>query len=171
VGWVRGVSSEAVKGRLSSGECAPDFDLPALIGGVKKRFHLREQLEKSHVVLAFYPLNWETKSARQLAAYQAEREKLLPRAEVVGVSVDSIMNTTVWEREIGPFQFPLCSDFWPHGEVSRSYGVLRESGPLAGASERSVFVVRQDGRIVFSRLYGVEELPPLSDVLETLQKL
>ena len=47
------------------------------------------------------------------------------------------MNTTVWEREIGPFDFPLCSDFWPHGEVSRSYGVLREAAPLAGASERA----------------------------------
>lgn len=169
---MRGVSSEIGKSLLLPGEIAPDFDLPALVGGVKRRFQLREQLERTAVVLAFYPLNWQEVSARQLMDYQAERSRYTSRAEIVTVSVDSIMNTTVWEREIGPFDYPLCSDFWPHGEVSRSYGVLREQGPMAGASERSVFVIdRGNGKIVFSKVYGLEDLPPLSDVLTTLHKL
>src|SRR5437588_6151931 len=122
---------------LQPGEIAPDFDLPALIGGVKKRFHLAERIGKQQLVLAFYPLNWDPVSARQMVNYQVHREKLLASgAELVGISVDSIMNTTAWEREIGPFDYPLCSDFWPHGEVSRKYCVLREQGPFAGASER-----------------------------------
>jgi peroxiredoxin len=168
---VRGVSSESIRTVLSPGEVAPDFDLPALIGGVKKRFHLREQLSKSNVVLAFYPLNWEPVSARQLVEYQAQREKFAPSAEVVAISVDSIMNSTVWERDIGPFDFALGSDFWPHGEVSRSYGVFREGGPLAGSSERAVFVVERSGKIAFGRMYDSQELPPLSEVLEALGKL
>ena len=168
---MRGVSSEAIRSILSPGHRAPEFDLPALVGGVKKRFQLREQLDKTNLVLAFYPLNWEANSARQLAWYQADREKLAEKAEVVAISVDSIMNTTVWERDIGPLDYALCSDFWPHGEVSRSYGVFRERAPLAGASERAIFVVAQDGKIVSSRLYGLDELPPLSDVLEIVQKL
>src|SRR5207249_5720176 len=60
--------------------------------------------------------------------------------------VESIMNTTAWERENGPFDFPLCSDFWPHGEVCARYGMLRTSGTGAGASERAVFVLNQIGR-------------------------
>ena len=56
------------------------------------------------------------------------------------------MNTTVWEREIGPLEYPLCSDFWPHGEVSRSYGVFRDRSPLAGTSERAIFVIDRAGR-------------------------
>jgi alkyl hydroperoxide reductase subunit AhpC len=122
------------------------------------------------VALAFYPLNWQAVSARQLVEYQAARSRYTPRAEIVGISVDSIMNTTVWERDIGPFDYPLCSDFWPHGEVSRSYGVLRERDPMAGASERAVFVIDRNGKVAFSRVYGLEDLPPLSDMLETLQK-
>jgi peroxiredoxin len=168
---VRGVSSETIKSILPAGAVAPDFDLPALAGGVKKRFHLREQLETSGVVLAFYPVNWETVSARQLLEFQAERRKFMPRAEVAGISVDSIMNTTVWERDIGPIDFPLCSDFWPHGDVSRLYGVFRESGRLAGASERAVFVIGRDGKIEFSCRYGLEELPPISEVLEAVEKV
>ena len=62
-----------------------------------------------------------------MVAFQVDREKFLARnAETVGICVDSIMNTTAWEREIGPFDFPLCSDFWPHGEVSFRYGLLRD---------------------------------------------
>jgi len=167
---VRGVSSAINRSVLLAGDVAPDFDLPALVAGVKKRFHLREQLEKTDVVLAFYPLNWNTVSARQLTEYQAERSRIFPEAEVVGISVDSIMNTTVWEREIGPFEFPLCSDFWPHGEVSRSYGVFRDQPPLAGASERAIFVVGKGGKVAFSRVYGVEDSPPISDILQNLRR-
>lgn len=167
---MRGVSSVNNRSVLLPGEVAPDFDLPALMGGVKRRFHLREQLEKSGVIVAFYPVNWESVSARQLVEYQAERAHYFPETEIVGVCVDSIMNTTVWEREIGPLEFPLCSDFWPHGEVSRSYGVLREQLPLAGASERAIFVIARGGTVVFSRVYGLKDLPPLSEGLQALHR-
>src|SRR5207237_8798764 len=78
---------------LQPGEIAPDFDLPALIGGVKKRFHLAERIGKQRLVLAFYPLNWEPVSARQTVDSQVQRETLLASgAELVGISVDSSMN-------------------------------------------------------------------------------
>jgi alkyl hydroperoxide reductase subunit AhpC len=157
---------------LRPGELAPDFDLPALIGGVKKRFRLAENRGKQNLVLAFYPLNWEPVSTEQIVAYQVEREKFLARnAEVVGISVDSIMNTTAWEREIGPFDYPLCSDFWPHGEVSRKYRVLREKEPFAGASERAVFVIGKEGKVAFSRIYPASQLPDLQEMLRILTDL
>jgi peroxiredoxin len=154
---------------LQTGEMAPDFDLPALIGGVKKRFHLAERRDQS-LVLAFYPLNWDPVSAEQMVAYQVEREKFLARnAEVVGISVDSIMNTTAWERDIGPFDYPLCSDFWPHGEVSQKYGVFREKGPFAGASDRAIFVIDKTGRIELSKVYPVTQAPDVQEILNTLR--
>lgn len=169
---MRGVSSERQQTIVVPGETAPDFDLPVLVDGVKKRFRLKDELATKNIVLAFYPVNWEGVSAQQLIAYQAEHERFSVRnAEVLGISVDSIMNTTEWEREIGPFTFPLGSDFWPHGEVSQAYGVFREIGPQAGASERAVVVVGRDRRVVFSKVYGLHELPPISDPLEALQTL
>jgi peroxiredoxin len=169
---VRGVSSEHPKTVVPVGNVAPDFDLPVLVGGVKKRLHLNDELARRNIVLAFYPVNWEAVSAQQLIEYQAEREKFAARnAEVVGISVDSIMNTTQWEREIGPFDYSLCSDFWPHGEVSQSFGVFREQAPYAGACERATFVVDRGGKIVFSKVYDLRELPPISETLEALEKL
>jgi len=157
---------------LNVGDQAPDFDLPALVAGIKQRFRLREQREKKHIVLAFYPFNWEPVSGKHLASYQVEREQFLAGgAETVGVSVESIMNTTAWEREIGPFDFPLCSDYWPHGEVAANYGVLRTEQPDAGASDRAVFLVDNSGKIRFRKLYGKSELPNAQEVLEVLRRI
>ena len=168
---------DSVRGVIESepagvGAVAPDFELPALIAGVKKPFRLSTYRGQKNVVLAFYPYNWWDASAKQLIGYQAERPRLLAsHAETVAVTVDSIMNTTAWEREIGPFDFPICADFWPHGEVCARYGVLRESGMEAGASERAVFVIDREGRIAFRKIYGLEEVPSLEEVFPMLGKV
>ena len=167
---MRGVSSEHPSAILEVGDTAPDFELPALVGGVKKKFHLGEELGSKNIVLAFYPFNWESVSARQMAEYQSERDRFTAAsAEVVGICVDSIMNTTEWEREIGPFDYPLCSDFWPHGEVSRSYGVFRDEEPLAGASQRAVFVIDRGAKIRFGKVYDMQQVPPIAETLVALR--
>lgn len=154
------------------GDIAPDFELPALIGGVKKSFCLSDERGKKNIVLAFYPSNWEQVSDKQMVGYQVEREEFLAHhTETVGISVDSIMNTTAWEREIGPFDFPLCSDFWPHGEVCSNYGVLRHQQPWAGSSERAVFVIDKSGTIAFRKVYGLSELPEIGETLQLLHVL
>jgi len=159
-------------GAVSVGDAAPDFELPALIAGVKKSLRLSAYRGQKSVVLAFYPFNWQEASARQMADYQAQRARVLAdNAETVGITTDSIMNTTAWEREIGPFEFPLCVDFWPHGEVCRRYGVLREAGSAAGASERAIFIVDRAGRVTFRKIYAPDEVAPVEDVFAALEKL
>ena len=156
---------------VSVGDDAPDFELPALIGGVRKTFRLSECRGKT-VVLAFYPFNWQEASIRQMVSYQAQRLRLLAsNAETVAINVESILNTTAWERENGPFDFPLCSDFWPHGEVCARYGMLRTSGAGAGASERAICVVNRRGQVVFQRIHGWEEVPPLDEAFSFLERV
>jgi mycoredoxin-dependent peroxiredoxin len=164
---VRGVLESS---RASIGSLAPEFELPALIGGVRKQFRLADYRGKT-LVLAFYPFNWQDASLRQMAAYQSERARILAAGvETVAINVESIMNTTAWERANGPFDFPLCSDFWPHGAVSKQYNVLRESGAGAGASERAIFALNPQGLITFCRVYGPEETPVLEDVISLGEK-
>jgi peroxiredoxin len=157
---------------LQAGDMAPDFDVPVLTGGVRKQFRLSAHRNRRNLVLAFYPANWDPVSTQQMVTYQVEREKLQARqAEVLGISVDHIMNATAWEREIGPFDFLLASDFWPHGEISRRYGVLREADPFKGASERAVFVIDKAGKIRFARRYPVDRLPALEETLDALRNV
>ena len=152
------------------GNPAPDFELPALIDGVRKTVRLSSYRGVKSVLLAFYPFNWQEVTAQQLINYQSQRARVLARnAETLTVTVDSIMNVTAWEREIGPIEFPLCSDFWPHGEVCRRYEVLQEWGENAGASQRVVFAIDRSGSIVFRQTYPWEQVPPLDDVLAALE--
>jgi peroxiredoxin len=65
----------------------------------------------------------------------------------------------------------LCSDFWPHGEVCRKYGVLREQGQFAGASERAIFVVDRSGIIRFRRVYEIEDRPQVEEITRALKEL
>ncbi len=157
---------------LSVGELAPDFELPALIGGVKRRFRLSSQRGKKNILLAFHASNWSEVSRTQFTGYQAEAEKLRARKTVaVSVGVDSIVNTMAWEREIGPLDFPMCSDFWPHGQVCALFGVLRQEDPHRGASDRALYVVDRNGKIVFRESYGLEDLPNLDTTLDFLSGL
>ena len=157
---------------LQAGDMAPDFDAPVLMGGVRKQFRLSEHRSRRNLVLAFYPANWDPVSAQQLIAYQVERGKFKERqAEVLGISVDHIMNAAAWEREIGPFDFLLASDFWPHGAISRQYGVLRESDPFQGACERAIFIIDKAGRIRLARRYPADQLPDLEETLAGLRDL
>ncbi len=170
---IRGVLENGTPG---VGEAALDFELPAVIGGVRQTLRLSSYRGLKNVAMAFYPFNWQDASAAQLISYQTQRPRVLAsNSEILAITVDSIMNTVAWEREIGPFDFPLCSDFWPHGEVSERYGVLRKgdrnSDGAAGASERAVLVVDRGGSVVFRRSYHPGEIAPVEEVLAVLEKI
>jgi alkyl hydroperoxide reductase subunit AhpC len=93
-------------------------------------------------------------------------------AQVMDISVDSIPSHIAWrERELGPVDVPLCSDFYPHAEVTRKFGILREGPPVAGISERAVFVVDKAGQIAFAKVYPIDQLPNVEELLATLRKM
>lgn len=93
-------------------------------------------------------------------------------AQVMDISVDSIPSHIAWRREeVGPVEVPLCSDFYPHAEVTRKFGVLRECPPVPGISERAVFVVDKAGKIAFAKVYPIDQLPEIEQVLGALREL
>ena len=75
-----------------------------------------------------------------MPAYNAELDKFAGYdAQVVGIGVDSVFSHIAWQKyEIGMLRFPLCSDFWPHGDTARKFGVLREGDPIPGISDLAV---------------------------------
>jgi peroxiredoxin (alkyl hydroperoxide reductase subunit C) len=41
------------------------------------------------------------------------------------------------------------SDFWPHGEVAKRYGVFND---VAGMANRGTFLIDKSGKVVFAEL-------------------
>ena len=49
----------------------------------------------------------------------------------------------------------MLSDFWPHGEIARKYGVLRSDG----VTERALFVVDKEGIIRYIDIHDFDTQP------------
>ena len=64
--------------------------------------------------------------------------------------------------------FPLLSDFWPHGEVARAYGVFHESG---GMATRGTFLVDTDGVIRWTLVNPPGENRDFDDYRVALERL
>lgn len=157
---------------LNVGDTAPDFDLPAVVGNIRQRVKLSDYRGKN-LVLVFYPADWTPVCTAELPAFNAELEKFAGYgAEVIGISVDSIPSHMAWQKkEIGMLSLPLASDFYPHGEVASSFGILREGDPLPGVSERAIFVVDKQGKIAYAKVYPLDRQPEPDDIIDVLRKL
>ena len=64
------------------------------------------------------------------------------------MSVDSPFSLKAWADQQG-YQFPLLSDFWPHGEVARTYGVFNEA---AGLANRGTFLIDRAGVVRYAEV-------------------
>lgn len=108
-----------------------------------------------------------------MPALDSDREKFAALdAQVLDISVDSIYSHKAWQKfEIGEVHIPMCSDFYPHGKVTEAFGIMRESPPLAGISERAAFIVDKGGKIVFARVYPLDQMPKNEELLEAVRKI
>jgi alkyl hydroperoxide reductase subunit AhpC len=106
-------------------------------------------------------------------ALNSDREKFAALdAQVLDISVDSIYSHKAWQKfEIGNIQLPMCSDFFPHGEVTKAFGIMRDGAPLAGISERAAFIVDKGGKIVFAKVYPLDQTPNNEELLSVLGKM
>ncbi len=158
---------------LKVGDRAPDFSLPAVEGEQRIEFRLADYRGKENVVVTFHPLDWTPTCESQLPILDSMHAKFAEAGgKLLDISVDSIESHVAWQRkEIGMMRFPLCSDFYPHGEVTRKFDILREEPPVAGISERAAFIVDKEGVIRFARVYPIDQLPDLEGLLAELKKI
>lgn len=108
-----------------------------------------------------------------MPAYDADLDKFAGfDAQVVGVSVDSVPSHIAWQKkDIGLLKYPLCSDFWPHGDTAQKFGVLRQGDPIPGINERAVFIIHKNGEIAFAKVYPLDQQPDNEECFEVLRKL
>ena len=85
--------------------------------------------------------------------------------QVLGISVDSVPCNTAWEDSLGHLNYPLLSDFWPHGKVAESYGVLRSEG----IAERAVIGIDQNGTIRYIDVHNIADVPQPEPVIKAVE--
>jgi mycoredoxin-dependent peroxiredoxin len=126
------------------GQEAPDFELP---DQTRTKVKLSDFREKSAVVLVFYPFTFTGVCQGELCGLRDDIGTFEQAGvQVLALSCDSPFVQAKWADE-QHFGFPLLSDFWPHGEVSRAYGVFNEA---MGCANRHTFVIGKDGKVIFT---------------------
>jgi len=158
-------TDERDQNRLKPGDPAPDF---TLLSHSEGELNLAWYQGRKNVVLAFYPADWTPVCANQIPGYQAVIDRFEEYGcQILAISVDSIPSHIAWSRSLGGIDFPLMSDFYPHGEVAKKYGVLTRKG----YAERVVFLIDKQGIIRFIERVPITELPDNERLFEALAGL
>ena len=150
---------------VPAGEQAPDFELPDQHGSPVRLSSFRGQ---ANVVLVFYPLAFSGVCGRELAGLRDDFPGLAgPDVVLLTVSVDSVFAHRTWS-DAEQFGFALLSDFWPHGEVARRYGVFDAE---RGVATRGTFIIDKDGVVRWTVVNPIPQARDLTDYASALAAL
>jgi len=151
--------------KVKVGDMAPDFTLPSVSG---EKVTLSQYRGKKTVVLSFVPAAWTPVCSDQWPGYNIVKDLFDKNdAVLLGITVDNIPTLYAWTNQMGKLWFPVLSDFYPHGKVAESYGVLRSDG----TTERALFVIDKKGVIRYIDVHDINKRPPLEVLVRELEKL
>ena len=130
---------------LSVGDIAPDFSLP----DQDKQVVSLAGLRGTPVLLVFYPFAFSGICTGELCQLRDELSVYGDAGvKVLAISTDPGFSLKAF-REKESFDFPLLSDFWPHGATAQAYGVFNEK---AGMAVRGTFLIDAEGKIAFTEV-------------------
>jgi mycoredoxin-dependent peroxiredoxin len=147
------------------GDSAPDFELKDQHGGPVRLSDFRGTKD---VVLVFYPLAFSGVCTGELCTIRDELPTLGGEdVQVLTVSVDSMFSHRAWADQ-EKYEFPLLSDFWPHGAVAQAYGVFDEE---KGLSVRGTFVIDKQGVVRWKVVNAIPDARDIDDYRKALAAL
>ena len=148
--------------RPAVGSPAPELELRDHHG---QRVVLSSYRGSRSVLVVFYPHAFSSVCSKELASLR----DTLPELERAGVQVLAISCDPMFAlrgfADAEGIEFPLLSDFWPHGAVSTAYGVFDER---LGCSRRSTFLVDQEGKVAWMVHNSMPEPRSVDEYLSAL---
>ncbi len=129
---------------LSIGDSVPNFSFDVFQGKDDRKAHI-EDYKGKWLVLFFYPADFTFVCPTELQDMAEQYAKFKEGgAEIISVSTDTVFVHKAWHDAspaIGKIEFPMAAD--TSHELSRAFGVLRESG----LAERGSFIIDPEGKI------------------------
>jgi peroxiredoxin len=147
------------------GQLAPDFTLRSIKG---ESITLSQYRGMKKVVVSFVPAAFTPVCSDQWPGYNISKNIFdTYNAVLLGITVDNIPSLHAWVQQMGSLWFEVLSDFWPHGQVADSYGLLRSDG----VTERALVFIDSGGIIRAIEVTDINVRPPLELVVKNLQKM
>ena len=134
---------------LSVGQIAPDFELKDQHGAKVKLSSFKGE---KNVVLLFIPFSFTGTCTGELCAIRDDLTAFQnDNVQVLAISCDSMHSQRIFAEQEG-YSFPVLSDFWPHGEASKAYGIFNED---IGCAMRGTFIIDKEGVIRWQVVNGL----------------
>ncbi|WP_151773043.1 peroxiredoxin [Streptomyces abyssomicinicus] len=150
---------------IEVGSQAPDFELKDNHG---RTVRLSDHRGAKNVVLLFYPFAFTGVCTGELCDIRDNLPSFVnDDTQVLAVSADSIHTLRVYAEQEG-FEYPLLSDFWPHGNVSRAYGVFDEE---KGCAVRGTFIIDKEGVVRWTVVNALPDARDLNDYVKALESM
>ncbi|ACS78352.1 peroxiredoxin [Maridesulfovibrio salexigens] len=153
--------------KVKVGDEAPNFTLPAISG---TKVSLSDYRGKKNVVISFVPAAFTPICSDQWPGYNIARELFeMHDAVILGITADNIPSLHAWTTQMGEggLWFPVLSDFYPHGEAAKKYGILRPEG----ITERAIFIIDKKGILRYIDVHDINKRPDLGQIIKALEKL
>ena len=148
---------------IQVGDIAPDFKLR----DHTDRIVQLSKLKGKKILLSFRPLAWTPVCTDQMKSIEEHCDQLKNLNTMpFGIGVDSMYSNKAWAEVMEIGKLRLLSDFWPHGEVAKSFGVFREKD---GFSERANIIMDEEHKVIFAKVYPVLELPDVDELISFLE--
>ena len=148
---------------IKIGSKAPDFSLKDQNGKIVKL----SSFKGKKVVLSFRPLAWTAVCQDQMKSLEENHVSFDDMNTVaLGIGVDSVPSNKAWAEAMHIKNTRLLSDFWPHGDVAKAYGIFRDKD---GFSERANIVLDETQKVIFAKTYPISQLPEIEEILKLLR--
>jgi peroxiredoxin len=147
------------------GQPAPDFELRDQHAQVHR---LSSYRGRNNVFVVFFPFAFTRVCTGELCAIRDELGSLQRDDTVVlAISCDPVASLRAFADD-QRLDYPLLSDFWPHGAVASSYGVF-DAG--LGAAARGTFLLDKEGVVRWTVRTGLGEPRDLAAYQKALAEL
>lgn len=149
---------------IDLGSKAPDFSLKDQNGKTVKL----SSFKGKRVLLSFRPLAWTSVCHDQMRLLEENHLHFDELNTIAfGIGVDSGPSNKAWAQSMDIKNTRLLSDFWPHGEVAKSFGIFRDKD---GFSERANIIVDEEQKVIFAKVYPTSQLPDFEEIVKFLEK-
>ena len=150
---------------LEIGASAPDFKLKNQFG---EEVELSSFKGNKNVVLLFYPFAFSGICTGELCGLRDDLSSFQnDNVELIAISCDAMHTQKAFAEKEG-YKFSLLTDFWPHGDVAKKYGVFNDE---RGCAIRGTFIIDKSGVLRWSVVNSLGDARNLVDYKEALAKL
>lgn len=150
---------------IEVGEQAPDFELR---DQHKQPVRLSDLRGKRNALVVFLPFAFSRGCTKELCEMRDDLSDFSnDDTQVLAITCDSPFANAAWAQQENT-TFPLLSDYWPHGEITRAYGVFEEH---IGSAVRATFLVDREGIVRWKVVNAIPDTRDLDEYRAALAEL